>query len=78
MVSCKLLSLFVTKLDMWSIILSQGVMQKDWLALFKVKATGRAHINVFIFFFLSELLILLKANFEDTKYCHVRRLNYKV
>ena len=40
---------FVTKFGMWSIILSRGVVQTDWLAVLKVKATGRAH-ECFYFF----------------------------
>ena len=37
-------NILCSNLELWFIVMSQGVMQKDWFAIFKVKVTARAHM----------------------------------
>ena len=44
MISSKPSTILFSNLLLWFIIMSQNVVQKDWLAIFKVKVTARAHM----------------------------------
>ena len=44
MISSKLLNILWPNLVLCCIIMSQSVMQKDWVPIFKVKVTARAHM----------------------------------
>ena len=62
-ISSESLNLVLPILVWWCIIMSQIVFQKDWFAIFKVKATVKDHITIiWLSNLASDLLILVQLN----------------
>ena len=60
LVSSKLPNVLLPTFELWCIIASQNVMQKDWFAIFKIKVTARAHDqNMTVSTISSEFLLYL-------------------
>ena len=49
MISSKPPNILFPNIVLWCIVMSQSVMQKDWVAIFKVMVTARAHIKIWQF-----------------------------